>query len=71
MLELGEALPVRGTVDSTDANFLETSCIGMAGSHCVVGNCMGVVIFTGDGSVFGRVLPGLSESLSNANYIRE
>jgi sodium/potassium-transporting ATPase subunit alpha len=54
-MRVGEAFPVRGTVDSTEDNFLETSCIGMAGTHCVMGKCTGLVIFTGDQSVFGRV----------------
>ncbi|KAF2139900.1 uncharacterized protein K452DRAFT_253509 [Aplosporella prunicola CBS 121167] len=51
----GETLPLRGTVDSTDDNFLETSCIGLAGTHCVSGSAVGVVIGTGDRSVFGRL----------------
>ena len=53
---LGESFPIRGTVDSSDDNFLETSNIGMAGTHCVIGNATGVVIFTGDNSVFGQVI---------------
>ena len=60
----GESIPVRGTVDSSDDNFLETSNIGMAGTHCVMGNATGVVIFTGDNSVFGRVNnPNMSYSV--------
>ncbi|KAI9829584.1 MAG: hypothetical protein M1819_006089 [Sarea resinae] len=51
----GEALPIRGTVDSTDNNYLETACIGLAGTHCVSGSCVGVVVATGDRSVFGRI----------------
>ncbi|KAI5800828.1 hypothetical protein FPQ18DRAFT_253093 [Pyronema domesticum] len=51
----GEAAPLRATVDSTDDNFLETCCIGMAGTHCVSGSAKGVVIATGDRSVFGRI----------------
>jgi sodium/potassium-transporting ATPase subunit alpha len=51
----GESFPVRGTVESTAENFLETGCIGMAGTHCVMGTAIGVVLFTGDSSVFGRL----------------
>ncbi|OJD35701.1 h k atpase alpha [Diplodia corticola] len=51
----GETAPLRGTVDSTDENFLETACIGMAGTHIVSGSAVGVVIGTGDHSVFGRL----------------
>lgn len=51
----GETVPIRGSVDSTDDNFLETQCIGMAGTHCVAGDAVGIVIATGDRSVFGRL----------------
>ncbi|KAI5815821.1 hypothetical protein BZA77DRAFT_73418 [Pyronema omphalodes] len=51
----GEVAPLRATVDSTDDNYLETCCIGMAGTHCVSGSVKGVVIATGDRSVFGRI----------------
>ena len=51
----GEAVPMRGSVNSTDDNFLETACIGMAGTHCTVGTGVGIVFATGDRSVFGRV----------------
>ncbi|KAF2399720.1 calcium ATPase [Trichodelitschia bisporula] len=51
----GESEPLRGAVNSTEKNFLETPCIGMAGSHCVAGSAMGIVISTGDRSVFGRL----------------
>jgi sodium/potassium-transporting ATPase subunit alpha len=40
---------------SSDPNFLETSCIGLAGTHCVAGTSVGVVVATGDNSVFGKV----------------
>lgn len=51
----GESQPLHWTVDSTDDNFLETACIGMAGTHCVSGTALGVVIATGDRTVFGRI----------------
>ncbi|KAI9681771.1 MAG: hypothetical protein M1829_000516 [Trizodia sp. TS-e1964] len=51
----GESLPVSGTVDSTDDNYLETHCIGMQGTHCISGSGMGVCVATGDRTVFGRI----------------
>lgn len=52
---VGESLPLSGTVDSTDDNYLETKCIGMQGTHCVSGSGLGVVVATGDKTVFGRI----------------
>lgn len=54
-LNPGESKPVSGTVDSTDDNYLETHCIGMQGTHCISGTGMGVVVATGDRTVFGRI----------------
>ncbi|KAI9689400.1 MAG: hypothetical protein M1822_010051 [Bathelium mastoideum] len=51
----GETVPMHGSVDSTDDNYLETACIGMAGTHCVAGYASGVVVATGDRTVFGRI----------------
>ena len=48
-------MPLSGTVDSTDDNYLETRCIGMQGTHCVSGSGVGVVVATGDKTVFGRI----------------
>ncbi|KAF2095188.1 putative H /K ATPase alpha subunit [Rhizodiscina lignyota] len=51
----GESIPVRATVDSTENNYLETTCIGMAGTHCTSGDSFGVVVATGDKTVFGNL----------------
>lgn len=51
----GETVPLRATVESTDSNFLETACIGLAGTHCVAGSSIGVVVAIGDNSVFGKL----------------
>lgn len=51
----GESAPLPGTVDSTDSNFLETRCIGLQGTHCISGSGLGVVVNTGDKTVFGRI----------------
>ncbi|KAI0397631.1 hypothetical protein F5Y17DRAFT_414011 [Xylariaceae sp. FL0594] len=51
----GEAIPLSATKDSTDDNYLETHCIGMQGTHCVSGSATGLVVATGDRTVFGRI----------------
>ncbi|KAF6760413.1 sodium-potassium ATPase [Ephemerocybe angulata] len=48
-----EALP--GRVEMTDVNFLETKNIALQGTHCVAGSGVGVVIQTGDRTVFGVI----------------
>ncbi|KAJ8122867.1 hypothetical protein ONZ43_g1046 [Nemania bipapillata] len=40
----GESVPLAASVDSTDNNYLETRCIGMQGTHCVSGTCLGLVV---------------------------
>jgi sodium/potassium-transporting ATPase subunit alpha len=52
---LGESAPLPGAVDSTDDNYLETRCIGLQGTHCVSGSGIGVVVSTGDSTVFGKI----------------
>ncbi|KAF2225003.1 hypothetical protein BDZ85DRAFT_233323 [Elsinoe ampelina] len=51
----GETVPLLGSVKSTDDNYLETACMGLAGTHCVAGTAVGVVVSTGDKTVFGRI----------------
>ena len=51
----GESLLLAATVDSTDNNYLETRCIGLQGTHCFSGSCIGLVVATGDRTVFGRI----------------
>ncbi|ORY59095.1 putative H /K ATPase alpha subunit [Pseudomassariella vexata] len=51
----GESLPLAATVNSTDDNYLETKCIGLQGTHCVSGACTGLIVATGDRTVFGRI----------------
>jgi sodium/potassium-transporting ATPase subunit alpha len=51
----GETAPLLGSVNSTDDNYLETACIGLAGTHCVSGSAWGLVVETGDRTVFGRI----------------
>lgn len=51
----GEVKPLVATVQSTDDNFLETANIGLAGTNCTTGTLFGVIISTGDNTVFGKV----------------
>lgn len=66
----GESEPIAATINSTDDNFLETKNIGLQGTLCVSGSghgeqlvlqessltdSSGVVIQTGDNTVFGRI----------------
>ncbi|KAL4907192.1 hypothetical protein BDW74DRAFT_148734 [Aspergillus multicolor] len=51
----GESEPISGTVESTHSNYLETNNIGLQGSYCVSGACLGIVVATGNDTVFGRV----------------
>lgn len=51
----GEVKPLVASIKSTDDNFLETANIGLAGTSCVMGTIRGVVVNTGDNTVFGRV----------------
>jgi sodium/potassium-transporting ATPase subunit alpha len=51
----GESIPISGTTKQTDPNFMETRNIGMQGTHVINGNCVGLVIQTGDLTVFGRI----------------
>ncbi|KAI9641498.1 hypothetical protein NHQ30_010307 [Ciborinia camelliae] len=51
----GESLPLSGMVNNTDENYLETKCIGLQGTHCITGSGIGIVVATGDTTVFGRI----------------
>ncbi|KAH6894216.1 hypothetical protein B0T10DRAFT_527113 [Thelonectria olida] len=51
----GESVPLPATVNNTDENYLETKNIGLQGTHCISGTCTGVVVSTGDTTVFGRI----------------
>jgi sodium/potassium-transporting ATPase subunit alpha len=51
----GESEPIAATLDTTDPNFMESRNIGMQGTHVVSGNGVGLVIQTGDHTVFGRI----------------
>ncbi|KAF8503943.1 sodium-potassium ATPase [Hysterangium stoloniferum] len=51
----GESEAIPATVDKTHDNFLETKNIALQGTHCTSGSGQGIVIQTGDFTVFGRI----------------
>ncbi|KAJ4357538.1 uncharacterized protein N0V89_002114 [Didymosphaeria variabile] len=57
----GESEPCPATTDATEDNYLETHNIGMQGSHCISGSCIGVCVATGDNTIFGRIAKLTSE----------
>ena len=65
----GEAAPLLGSVTSTDDNYLETACIGLAGTHCVSGTAVGIVVSTGDNTVFGKVIIRLRRFSGNTTDV--
>lgn len=51
----GESEAISATPENTDPNFMESRNIAMQGTHVVSGNGVGLVIQTGDRTVFGRI----------------
>ncbi|KAK1753292.1 hypothetical protein QBC47DRAFT_431753 [Echria macrotheca] len=51
----GESVPLAAAVDCTDKNYLETKNMGLQGTHCSSGTCTGIVVATGNHTVFGRI----------------
>ena len=51
----GESLAIAALPESNETNYLETKCIGMQGTHCTSGSGIGVVVSTGDNTVFGHI----------------
>lgn len=51
----GESEPVAATIEATEDNYLETNNIGLQGTHCISGACLGVCVATGDNTIFGRI----------------
>ena len=51
----GESRHVPATTNHTDENYLETYNIGLQGTHCIIGSGTGIVVATGDRTVFGRI----------------
>ncbi|KAF2738493.1 calcium ATPase [Polyplosphaeria fusca] len=57
----GESEPVAASVESTEDNYLQSHNIGMQGTHCISGSCLGVCVATGDNTIFGRIAKLTSE----------
>ncbi|KAJ9120086.1 hypothetical protein QFC22_002984 [Naganishia vaughanmartiniae] len=51
----GESKEIAGSVEATSENFLESHNIALQGSSCVGGSGLGIVVQTGDSTVFGRI----------------
>jgi sodium/potassium-transporting ATPase subunit alpha len=53
----GESKPVQGTPDecSPGANYLDAGCIALQGSYCCSGSGYGIIVSTGDDTVFGHI----------------
>lgn len=51
----GESVALAALVNCTDSNYLETKNIGLQGTHCSSGTCTGIVVATGNRTVFGRI----------------
>jgi len=56
-----KAITVTADPDKKGANFLESHCIGLQGTYCVGGSGYGIVISTGDNTVFGQIAKLSSE----------
>lgn len=46
---------MNASIDSTEDNYLETNNIGLQGTHCISGSCLGVCVAIGDNTIFGRI----------------
>ncbi|KAL5407068.1 hypothetical protein PMIN03_007394 [Paraphaeosphaeria minitans] len=57
----GESEPCPATTEATEDNYLETHNIGMQGTHCISGSCIGICVATGDSTIFGRIAKLTSE----------
>ncbi|KIW95420.1 uncharacterized protein Z519_04004 [Cladophialophora bantiana CBS 173.52] len=68
----GESLPLAAVTESHEPNYLETRCIGMQGTHCTSGSGVGIVVSTGDDTVFGHIAKLTSQpSIGRTNLQKE
>ncbi|KAK7054487.1 hypothetical protein VNI00_003685 [Paramarasmius palmivorus] len=51
----GESIPIPGTVDGTNANFMESHNIALQGTLCTNGSGLGVCVGLGSKTVFGQI----------------
>lgn len=67
----GESRPIAASVDHTDENYLETYNIGLQGTHCIIGSATGIVVATGDRTVFGRIATLTNEPKSGMSPLEK
>ena len=67
----GESEPCPATTDATEHNYLETHNIGMQGTHCISGSCIGICVATGDNTIFGRIAKLTSEPKSGMTPLQK
>lgn len=67
----GESRPVAATVNHTDSNYLETHNIGLQGTHCIMGSGTGIIVATGDRTVFGRIAELTNEPKSQMTTLEK
>ncbi|KND90695.1 Sodium/potassium-transporting ATPase subunit alpha-1 [Tolypocladium ophioglossoides CBS 100239] len=67
----GESRPIAATVNHTDDNYLETHNIGLQGTHCIIGSGTGIVVATGDKTVFGRIATLTNEPKSKMTTLEK
>ncbi|GAA5838707.1 hypothetical protein JCM9279_003834 [Rhodotorula babjevae] len=58
----GESLPVGATVEKTEDNFLESRNVALQGTLCTEGTAVGIVVGSGDTTVFGRIAKAAGRS---------
>lgn len=66
----GESEPIGRTVDCTDENPLETKNLAFFGTLAVDGTCTGIVVNTGDETVFGRIAGLAAGSTSDVTTLQ-
>lgn len=66
----GESEPIGRTVDCTDENPLETKNLAFFGTLAVDGTATGIVVNTGDDTVFGRIAGLAAGSSSDATTLQ-
>lgn len=67
----GESEPIGRTVDKTDDNPLETKNLAFFGTLAVDGTCTGIVVNTGDSTVFGRIAGLAAGSTSQVTTLKK
>ncbi|CCH42518.1 putative membrane protein [Wickerhamomyces ciferrii] len=69
----GESKPIVASKDPDEkgSNYLESSCIGLQGTYCVGGSGYGIIVSTGDNTVFGKIAKLSSEPKSGLSPLQK